>query len=132
MTSPAGDLVRAFSDIDLMRQMYAIDIVWHLPVSLGAMAGPHEGRDAVEAFNRNVWGTVYSADDVEVDILDEMNDADRSAARFIYRATFLKSGVRYENEYTLFARVRDGLIVEVHEGLDTLHVMQQAQAAGEM
>ena len=130
MTSPAGNLVRAFADIDAMCRMYADDIVWYLPVSLGVMAGPHQGRDAVEAFNRTVWGTIYSAEGVEVEILDEVNEAERSAARFIYRATFLKSGGRYENEYTLFARSYNGLIVEVHEGLDTLHVMQQAEAAG--
>ena len=129
MATPAGDLVRAFGDVDAMSTMYAQDIVWHLPLSLGAIAGPHRGRDAVIAFNRTVWGTYYSSDDVEVEILDELQESDRSAARFVYRATILTSGTRYENEYTLFARSHGGLIVEVHEGLDTLKVATYADNA---
>lgn len=127
MTSPAGDLVRAFGDVDAMSEMYADDIVWHLPVSLGPIAGPHEGRTAVIAFNQTVWGTYYSPDNVEVELLDELQDGERSAARFTYRATILASGTRYENEYTLFTRSNGGLIVEVHEGLDTLKTISYAE-----
>jgi ketosteroid isomerase-like protein len=120
MTTPAGDLVRAFADVDRMDAMYADEIVWTLPASLGPAAGPHHGREAVVAFNRAVWGQYYSPEGVEVEVVEELRDGDRSAARFVYRATVLASGERYENHYTLFARSSGGRIVEVHEGLDTL------------
>lgn len=51
MTTLAGDLVRAFGDVDPMQKLYVDDITWSLPVSLGPAAGPHIGREAVVGFN---------------------------------------------------------------------------------
>ena len=59
MTTIAGDLVRAFGDVDTMQQMYADDIVWQLPAALGPAAGPHRGKDAVLGFNTAAWSQFY-------------------------------------------------------------------------
>jgi len=82
------------------------------------MMAPIDGKDAVVAFNELIWRDVYQPD-CTIEILDEVGDDNSSAVRFIYRATFVRSGTAYENEYSLFARSgRDGIFA-VFEGLDT-------------
>ena len=115
----AAQLVERFGDPDTMKELYADDIRWSLSVSLGKIAGPYEGREAVEAFNRRIWEAVYHRE-VEVEILDDIGDERASAVRFIYRATYRNNGAPYENQYTLFVRSDQGRIQEVFEGLDTL------------
>ena len=127
-TTLAGRLVENFGRPAEMRKLYASDVRWELPPSLGNISGPHEGIDAVAAFNRRVWEAVYfdaesqAGDACTVQILDEVGGADSasSAVRFIYKATYRNGHTPYENEYTVFVRARDGLIQEVFEGLDTM------------
>lgn len=115
----AGKLVERFGRPDEMKRLYASNIRWSLSRSLGKLAGPHEGFEAVLAFNRRIWEAVYF-EDVEVEILDEIGDEGSSAVRFIYRATYRNNDAPYENIYTLFAHSRNGRIHEVFEDLDTL------------
>ena len=115
----ARQLVEAFGDPEAMRKLYSDDITWSMSKSLGPIAGPYLGRDAVIAFNERVWGSFYLPE-VEVEILDEVGDAELGAVRFMYRATMKRSGKPYELEYIVFARGRDGLLSEVFESLDTL------------
>ena len=56
MTTLAGNLARAFGDIDTMKKLYHPDIVWKLSESLGPNKGPYDGIDAVLEFNERVWG----------------------------------------------------------------------------
>ncbi len=114
----AGDLVRAFGDVERMAKLYAPNICWSLSASLISYPRPMQGREAVIAFNTHVWGEVYHPD-CWVEILDETGDAATSAARFIYSATLIASGQTYQNEYTLFARSGPDGITHVFEGLDT-------------
>ncbi len=129
MTSntPAGNLVRAFGDADTMATLYAESISWYLPKGAG-FTEPYTGRDAVVAFNREVWSVHYRPD-CSVEVLDEIGDESLSAVRFIYRAFSLHSQSDYVNEYTLFARSSDEGIVEVFESFDTASTMQQMTAA---
>jgi ketosteroid isomerase-like protein len=120
----AGSLVRAFGDVEKMAELYADDVVWELPSSLGEAAGPHRGKDAVVAFNHQVWGEFYSPIGVEVEVHDELEQRDLSAVRFTYRATEASTRERYENEYSVHVRVRDGKIVEIREFLDTLKLVR--------
>lgn len=118
-TTLTGRLVEAFGDPETMRTLYSDDITWTMTKSLGSIAGPYVGREAVGAFNERVWGSLYLPE-VEVEILDEVGDDELGAVRFIYRATLRRSGEPYELEYVVFARGRDGLLTEVFESLDTL------------
>jgi len=52
MSTLAGDLARALGDVDAMGELYADDISWSLPVTLGRIGGTHEGKEAVVAFNK--------------------------------------------------------------------------------
>jgi ketosteroid isomerase-like protein len=116
--TPAGKLVTAFGDPAEMSMYYSPDVQWSLSASLAQFPRPIDGKDAVVAFNQLIWRDVYQPD-CTIEILDEVGDDNSSAVRFIYRATFVRSGTAYENEYSLFARSgRDGIFA-VFEGLDT-------------
>lgn len=123
MSTLAGDLARALGDVEAMQELYADDISWTLPVTLGRIGGTHEGKDAVIAFNKISLGPYAKSAGMDVDIHEEVGLGEVSMARFTCRAKVSATGEAYENEYMLLVRGRDGKIVEVFEYLDTLKVM---------
>ena len=123
MSTLAGDLARALGDVDAMQKLYADDITWTLPLTLGRIGGTHIGKDAVVAFNKISLGPYGKSSGTPAEIHHEFGAGDFSAARFTTRMTVKATGEAYENEYALFVRGRDGKISEVHEYLDTLTVM---------
>jgi ketosteroid isomerase-like protein len=116
-STPAGRLVLAFGDVEAMAALYAPDVEWSLSAST-PYPRPMRGRDAVTAFNREVWTRHYRPD-CTVEILDEVGDERASAVRFIYRAQLRSTGQAYENEYTVFVRSGPEGIGEVFEAFDT-------------
>jgi ketosteroid isomerase-like protein len=118
--TPAGRLVSAFGDVATMAALYAPRVEWSLSASL-PYPRPIRGREAVSAFNREVW-TLHYRPDCAVEILDEVGDETASAVRFIYRAHAVAAGRMYENEYTVFVRSGPEGITEVFEALDTARV----------
>jgi len=112
-------LVEAFGYPEKMRPLYADDIVWSMSQSLGPIAGPYVGRDAVIAFNERVWTSFY-VPECEIEILDDLGDNESGAVRFNYRTKLKRTGEPYELEYIVFAHGRDGLLTEVFESLDSL------------
>jgi ketosteroid isomerase-like protein len=125
MSTLAGDLARALGDADAMQQLYADDISWTLPTSLGRIGGTHQGKDAVIAFNKISLAAYDKSAGFHVDIHDELKgEGDSSSARFSVRSTVGATGEVYENEYVLLVRGHDGKITEIVEYLDTLKVMQ--------
>ena len=116
--TPAGKLVAAFGNPVEMSLLYSPDVQWSLSASLTQFPRPIDGKDAVVAFNESIWRDVYLPD-CTTEILDEVGDDSSSAVRFIYRATFVRSGIAYENEYSLFARSGHDGIFAIFEGLDT-------------
>ncbi|MFE7721374.1 nuclear transport factor 2 family protein [Nocardia rhizosphaerihabitans] len=123
MSTLAGDLARALGDVPAMQQLYADDIRWTLPVTLGRIGGTHDGKDAVVKFNKISLGPYSNSAGMEVDIHHEFGDGEFSVARFTCRSTVSATDEEYVNEYVLVVRGRDGKIAEVVEYLDTLKVM---------
>ncbi|QYB00441.1 nuclear transport factor 2 family protein (plasmid) [Rhodococcus sp. USK10] len=123
MSTLAGDLARALGNVEAMQQLYADDISWTLPVTLGRIGGTHEGKDAVIKFNKISLAAYSKSAGFKVDIHHEFGDGEYSVARYTCRATVSATDETYENEYVLFVRGRDGKITEVVEHLDTLKVM---------
>ncbi|MFJ2667504.1 nuclear transport factor 2 family protein [Nocardia fluminea] len=123
MNTLAGDLARALGDVAAMQQLYADDISWTLPATLGRIGGTTEGKDAVIKLNK-ISLAPYSKDaGFKVDIHHEFGDGEGSVARYTCRATVSATDEGYVNEYVLIVRGRDGKITEVVEYLDTLKVM---------
>jgi len=123
MNTLAGDLARALGDVGAMEQLYADDISWTLPVTLGRIGGTHEGKDAVIAFNKISLGPYAKSAGMDVDIHEEVGLGEVSLARFTCRAKVAATDETYENEYMLLVRGQDGKITEIFEYLDTLKVM---------
>jgi ketosteroid isomerase-like protein len=125
MSTLAGDLARALGDVDAMGELYADDISWSLPVTLGRIGGTHEGKEAVVAFNKISLAAYDKGAGADVHVHEEFeSEGGRSLARVRVRMTVRATGEGYENEYLLLVRGRDGKIIEVVEYLDTLKVMQ--------
>lgn len=117
--TPARRLVEAFGDVEAMAAMYAPDVTWRLNHSLAPnIAGPHIGADAVYGFNTAVFTKFYQPGSVTVDIHDEIGNEHSSVVRFDFHA-MARRGYRYDVEYVLFTKTKDGRITEVVELLDT-------------
>ncbi|MDR7159122.1 nuclear transport factor 2 family protein [Arthrobacter sp. BE255] len=125
MSTLAGDLAHALGNVAAMQELYADDITWTLPVTLGRIGGTHEGKEAVVALNKMSFGAYDRAAGTDVDIHEEFEaEGGRSVARIRARLTVRATGEGYENDYVLLVRGREGKIVEVVEYLDTLKVME--------
>ncbi|MEU0316771.1 nuclear transport factor 2 family protein [Nocardioides sp. NPDC006273] len=123
MSTLAGDLARALGDVDAMQALYADDIAWTLPSTLGRIGGTHQGKDAVIAFNK-ISLAAYEKAGTHAEIHEEFDaDGGRSIARMRVRSTVKSTGEGYDNEYVLIVRGVDGKIIEVNEYLDTLKTM---------
>ena len=123
MSTLAGDLAHALGDADAMQKLYADDVSWTLPVTLGRIGGTHVGKEAVMALNKMSFGAYSKPSGTPVEVHHEFSAGDFSAARFTTRMTVKATGEAYENEYALLVRGRDGKISEIHEYLDSLKVM---------
>ena len=107
--------------------MYTEDVSWRLNHSLAPhIAGPHQGKAAVCAFNQAVFEKFYEPSSVQVEVLDELGDEASSVVRFIYRATSRRQHP-YAVEYVLFAKTVNGRVCEVIELLDTHASNEQHQ-----
>ncbi len=125
--TPARRLVEAFGDPAAMAALYTDDVVWRLNHSLAPnIAGPHEGKAAVMAFNAAVFGKFYDPASVRVVIHDEIGNEASSVVRFDIHATSTR-GHSYDVEYVLFAKTRRGQIHNVVELLDTHASNEQHQ-----
>ncbi len=130
MTGLAAQLAEGFGNVPAMSVLYRPDIVWTLPSSMGRLAGPYVGRKAVITF-QNFVATAYDVASSVVTLLDDIDAGEHSVARLLYQAAMLPSGVAFEGEYSLFVRAHEGLIIEVHERLDTLAVWRARTSVGQ-
>lgn len=100
------------------------DVVWSLPDSLQDVGGTKTGRDSLFEMMKVIFGAIYIPESVKVTIHQVVAEDDRVALRF-HLAANSTFGTTYSNEYSLFANIRDGVIVRVWEYLDTLGAQQQ-------
>lgn len=126
--TPAGNLVRAFGDPATMAGLYADDVRWTLPAGSGLPT--LSGKEAVVAFNEEVWSVHYRPD-CRVEIHDELEDGALSAVRFTYHAFSNHAQRDYTNEYTVFVRSTDDGIAEIFEAFDTVVSMNLHQSRSE-
>ena len=123
-SSVTRSLVEAFGYPDTMMDFLAEEVVWSLPDSVPVVGGTKEGKAAVYAMMKHIFGEIYDPASVRVTIHNQLAEGNQAALRFNLqaRATF---GPAYNNEYSLFAIVEHGEVVRVWEYLDSLSAHNQ-------
>jgi len=117
-------LVGALGDADKVCALLAPDAQWWITPTVGVLASPTIGRDAIHESMRSIFGDLYA--DVRTDVHHTVVEDDMGAARFTLFATALfADGRPYENEYTMWVKTEGGAIVRVWEYLDVAHSLGQ-------
>jgi ketosteroid isomerase-like protein len=117
-------LVGALGDADRVCGLLAPDAQWWITPTVGVLASPTVGRDAIYESMRTIFGELYA--DVRTSVHHTLVDNEMGAARFTLSATALfADGRPYENEYTMWVRTDGGAIVRVWEYLDVAHSLGQ-------
>ena len=117
-------LVSAFGDADAITALLAPDAQWWITPSVGVIESPTVGRDAISASMQTIFGQLYA--DVRTTMHHALVDDEIGATRFTMVAMALfADGRPYENEYCVWIRAQDGMIVRVWEYLDVAHAAGQ-------
>jgi ketosteroid isomerase-like protein len=117
-------LVGALGDADRVCALLAPDAQWWITPTVGVLASPTVGRDAIFESMRTIFGQLYA--DVRTSVHHTLVDNEIGAARFTLFATALFAEERpYENEYTMWVKTDGGAIVRVWEYLDVAHSLGQ-------
>lgn len=117
-------LVAAFGDAERVTELLAPKAQWWITPTVGVLGSPTVGREAIRAGMRIIFGQLYA--DVQTTVHHLVCEDDTGAARFTMRATALFAGGQpYENEYSVWIQVQDGLIIRVWEYLDVAYATGQ-------
>ena len=118
------ELVSAFGDPEAIVELLADTAEWWISPSVGVLGSPTVGRDDIHESMQIIFTTMYG--DVRTEIHHVLANRTMAACRFTLRADALfADGRPYENEYSVWIEVEDGLIIRVWEYLDVAHVMKQ-------
>jgi ketosteroid isomerase-like protein len=117
-------LVGALGDADRVCALLAPDAQWWITPTVGVLASPTVGREAIYESMRTIFGELYA--DVRTSVHHTLVDNETGAARFTLFATALfAEGRPYENEYTMWVKTDGEAIVRVWEYLDVAHSLGQ-------
>jgi ketosteroid isomerase-like protein len=117
-------LVGAMGDADKVCALLAPDAQWWITPTVGVLASPTVGRDAIHMSMQTIFGDLYA--DVRTAVHHTLVDDNMGAARFTLTATALfAEGRTYENEYCMWVQAEGGAIVRVWEYLDVAHSLGQ-------
>jgi ketosteroid isomerase-like protein len=110
-------LIDSFGDPEATAGLLTEDAQWWVTPSVGILASPTTGRDAICAAMKTIYSTLYR--DVQTTVHDVIAEGDQAVVRICFCATALFADNRpYENEYCLWVRCRNGRIEQVWEYLD--------------
>ncbi|MCW3472708.1 nuclear transport factor 2 family protein [Rhodococcus pyridinivorans] len=127
----ASDLAQAFGKPDAMADLLTDDVTWWISPTIPPeiMANESAGRETIRTNMQKVFSLLYNADSVRVTVKNAISEGTSGAVRFTLNAEFPNGGA-YENEYTVWVEVVDGLISQVWEYCDAAWAVVQMQAAG--
>lgn len=124
------DLVRhyfaaiATSDLEALESLLAPDLRMRCAGGRGTAGVVEFASFAALADDlRHNEGQLYDPTvGIQPEILNLMAEADRVAAEVRIRGLSVHTGAAYDNLYAFFFWIRDDVIVEIHEHLDTAYV----------
>ncbi|MFI5782826.1 nuclear transport factor 2 family protein [Nocardia sp. NPDC051570] len=121
-------LAEASGKPDEIAAVLAEDVTWWITPAIPSQIMRHEshGREEVLGNMRRVFGVLYDASTARAEVHDVIGEGDLAAVRFTLTAQFTRGG-EYRNDYTVWARVRDGLVTHVWEFTDLAHAQAQAR-----
>jgi ketosteroid isomerase-like protein len=102
--------------------LFSEDVVWTAPQS-SPVGRRHEGRAAVLELMGKGVGLYDASRPMQMEIDAMAADGDHVFAEMTLSARTL-AGAPYRNHYVFVFRIRDGLIVEVREHLDSLYAQR--------
>lgn len=123
-SSPAADLLGQYlaaiarSDVTAATSLFSDDVVLHTPCMPEPTPKVMTGRAAITPVLQYVFGAVFKKftwTELEIHTTDDPNLAFALAKSHVE----LQDGRIYSNDYAIYARVRDGKIVEETEFFDT-------------
>lgn len=104
-------------------ELLAPEVVWWVPPSTD-WGGSYEGREAVLGLMEGATALYDAATPLRVEIQQLIAEDDWVSAQFVMRGRTAR-GEGYENHYHFAFRIREGLIVRVHEYLDTKYAYEK-------
>jgi ketosteroid isomerase-like protein len=117
-------LAESFGDADAIVSLLAEDAEWWITPTVGVMASPTVGRDAIGRALRVIFEDLYA--DTRIQLHAVISEGDETAVRFTMRALAIFAGNRrYENEYVLWIQCVGDEVSRVWEYLDVAHVTAQ-------
>jgi uncharacterized protein len=134
-TTPAKGAVRHYldvllaGDIEGIRACFAEDATWTIFGDL-PIAGPWQGRDAiVDDFLVSVGGELFEPGSQSFEFPTLIGEEETVALEWRVQAR-TAAGAPYDNRYCGIFTVRDGLIAEVREYLDSGYAARTLFGAG--
>ena len=127
----ARSLVEAFGRPDDIIALLAEDAQWWVSPSAPTevMKNVSVGHEEILGNMRRVFGGLYKPETVRAEVHDNIGEGDLGVVRITLFAEFPNGG-SYENDYTVWTKVRDGKITHVWEFVDVLRAVTQMNAAG--
>lgn len=116
----------ATSDLEALESLLAPDLRMRCAGGRGtAGVVEFDGFEALADDLRHNEGVLYDpAVGIQPEILNLTAEGDRVAAEVRIQGLSAQTGAPYDNLYAFFFWIRDGVIAEIHEHLDTAYVAQ--------
>ena len=113
--------VLSSGDLEKLRPMFHPDAAWIVQMRDIPGAGVHKGRDLIcDEFLAPVRG-LFEDGDPKVTVLNAVAQGDQVALQTVAKGTF-RNGKTYDNRYAWFITVKDGMLFELNEYMDSLYI----------
>ncbi|MBY0400906.1 nuclear transport factor 2 family protein [Myxococcota bacterium] len=114
----------ATSDLEALESLLAPDLRMRCAGGKGTagVVRIDSFEELAEDIRRNEGELYDPTIGIQPEILNLTAEADRVAAEVRIRGISAHTGAAYDNLYAFFFWIRDGVIAEIHEHLDTLYV----------
>ena len=114
------------NDRDTLHELFADDVVWHLPPSTLQQLEEPKGREQVVAFLCHGGAAFFEPGSFQLKPEVQAVEGDQAVVVGWMRARTAK-GSDYQNRYAFAFRFRNGAICDVWELLDTAHFAAQME-----